>query len=384
MALFCMLSDWCTSCGLNLLAVSVDHGLRREATSECALVRKLADSLGHRHATLKCDDIGSRGNLQKRARDKRYTMIAKWAKRENISEVALGHTLNDQAETLLLNLSRGSGIDGLSAMPARICRHGTVWIRPLLSVERGDLRAYLKHRRLAWAEDPGNEDTRFDRVKARRLLDALAPLGINAERLAETSFRMQTARNALEFATAQAARELATISEVGEVCFAGRFWDMQEEIRLRLAAHALKFLSGAEYRPRLSALATSLDASREGKSATLSGCIATGLSDGRLLFSREPAACPPCVPPDEVWDGRWKLEGSPAPAGAMIGALTEAGLRECPDWKRACHSRLGLICSPALWCGDELLSAPLAGLGREWQARLLSEKDDFVKSLQSV
>ena len=383
-ALFAMLSEWCNARGLELLAVSVDHGLRPEAESECVHVQELADSLGHRHAIIACNCIGAGGNLQEAVRRARYALIAEWAKSEGLGEVALAHTKDDQAETFLLNLSRGSGIDGLSAMPPRIRRRGLFWIRPLLDVGRKDLRSYLKQKKLAWVEDPSNEDIRFDRVKARQMLDTLAPLGLSVERLAETSRRMQAARHVLESAADRAVREIATVNEVGEVRFSSSFWDLPDETSLRLAAQALKFLSGAEYRPRLSSLVASLESARAGSAATLSGCIVSGFADGRLQFSREPAACPPGVPADEVWDGRWKLEGGPVSGDAVIGALTEAGLRRCPNWRSTGHSRSGLVCSPALWSDDELVSAPLAGFGCGWKVKLLVGKDDLVNSLQSV
>ena len=98
--------------------------------------------------------------------------------------VALGHTQDDQAETVLMRLARRAGVDGLSGMAAWRVHLGVGWVRPLLGVARGELRDWLKARGQDWIEDPSNEALRFDRVKARRALAALGPLGIDAEVLA--------------------------------------------------------------------------------------------------------------------------------------------------------------------------------------------------------
>ena len=330
MALLALLSDWCAAHDRELLAVSVDHGLRTEAVSECTLARDFANSRGHRHSLLTCSGVGQVGNLQREARRARYAAIANWAKGEGIAEVALAHTRNDQAETFLLNLARGSGVDGLSAMQPRVRRHGLFWVRPLLKVGRADLREHLVQRGLAWAEDPSNQDLRFDRVKARQMLDLLAPLGLDAERLAETSIRIQAARRVLELEAGRVAREVASVNRLGEITFAHRFWDLQDETGLRLVSQALKFISGAEYRPRLASLSLALASARSGGKATLSGCILSGLADGRLRVGREPAACPPRIPVVEVWDGRWQMEGGAGSGELEVGALGPGGSARMP------------------------------------------------------
>ena len=383
MALLAMMSEQRPERAAELFAVSVDHGLRVESGSECMLARDLAHSLGHEHSTLRWDrNSESAGNVQNDARRARYRLIAEWAKAKRIGVVALAHTLNDQAETLLLNLARGSGVDGLAAMPKQIRRNDVLWIRPLLSTSRAELRRYLSERGIRWADDPSNDDCSFDRVKARRILDLLAPLGASAERLAATADRMGMARRVLESAAYDAACRIAKVGPAGDVEFEPEFWELPDELKNRLAAQALRFRSGAVYKPRFAALRKCLDSASGGSAATLSGCTLARTSKGGLLVAREFAACPAPVEFGRVWDGRWTIEGSQAPQGAVVGALGEEGLKQCPAWRRGGLPEMSVRCSPALWSGEgALLSAPLAGESRGWKAILSANGTAFVKSV---
>lgn len=358
-ALLVLLADWAAARGATLCAVSVDHGLRPEAAAEAAGVGRLAAGLGLSHDVLHWErDAGAGGNLQDAARRARRRLIAGWAHAHGIGAVALGHTLDDQAETVLLRLARGSGVDGLSAMaPVRLWR-GLHWIRPLLGATRAELRAELRRRGIGWVEDPSNEDPRYDRVRARRALVQLAPLGIDAARLAGTARHMATARAALEAATAEAARALARVGAGGDVTLqAAGLEALPEEIRLRLVAHVLCWVAAAEYRPRRRALERLL----AGGGGTLHGCRAR-LWRGQWYIGREPAAAAAAAPAPlgAVWDGRWRVQGPGAP-DARVAALGAAGLAACPDWRASGLAREVLLAAPAVWQGGRLLAAPLAG-----------------------
>ncbi|MCO8144190.1 tRNA lysidine(34) synthetase TilS [Rhodovulum tesquicola] len=355
--------------GRRVHAVTVDHGLRPEASAEARFVAETCARLGLLHETLRWRGWDGQGNLQDAARRARYRLIADWAAGQGIGRVALGHTRDDQAETVLMRLARGAGVDGLSAMaPARDAL-GVTWLRPFLGLSRADLRAFLTERGQGWIEDPSNEDARFDRVQARRALATLAPLGITAEGLAATAARMGSARAALEAATLAAARHVAC-EERGDVVLARAGLDaLQDEIARRLLVAALCWVASSDYPPRAEALAETLAALDSAPRATLHGCLIA--REGECLrIAREPAAVAGTVAQaDALWDGRWRLDGPSGP-GLEIRALGEAGLGDCPDWRATGLPRASLLASPGIWQGKQLVAAPLAGLSNGWQARL--------------
>lgn len=362
LALMALAADWAAVRRVALAAVTVDHGLRPEAAVEAETVARLAAGLGVSHVTLRWQrPVGMSGNLQDMARRARYRLIADWAAGTGIGHVALGHTRDDLAETLLMRLARGSGVDGLAAMTPLRRMHGVDFLRPLLAVPRDALRVELRGRGLKWADDPSNEDTRFERVKARRALAELAPLGITAEGLARTARHLATARAALRGATAEAAARLARVDAGGAVWLdpAG-LAALPEEIRLRLLAHALCWVSAAEYRPRRDALERLAEGLAAGRGGTLHGCRAV-LRRAGIGILREPRAAEAAAPaaPGALWDGRWRIEGR-APAGAEVRALGAAGLAALPGARRSGLPRDVLRASPALWRGERLLAAPLA------------------------
>ena len=198
------------------------------------------------HTLLRWEEPAGAGNLQARAREARRRLIGDWARGRGIGAVALGHTLDDQAETFLLRLARGSGVDGLSGMAPVTRADGLVWLRPLLAVRRAALRDWLVARGVAWAEDASNADPRFERVRARAALPLLAPLGLGPERLAATAAAMARAREALERATAELAARAVEAGPAGDLALdPGALAGAPEEIRLRLLAAALCWVSGA-------------------------------------------------------------------------------------------------------------------------------------------
>jgi hypothetical protein len=167
---------------------------------------------------------------------------------------------DDQAETVLMRLARRAGVDGLSAMSGRRRAQGMIWLRPLLSVSRDELRACLRARGQDWIEDPSNDALRFDRVKARRALAHLAPLGITPAVLAGVADQMRLARTALEQQTEAAARQIARIEGGDVVMDRTGFQDLPAEIRRRLLVGALGWVGSADYGPRAASVQARLAA----------------------------------------------------------------------------------------------------------------------------
>jgi tRNA(Ile)-lysidine synthase len=183
--------------GPELVAATVDHRLRKESAAEAEAVGKLARSLRIAHHTLVWAGKKPSSGLQAVARSARYRLLMDLAKRIGADAIATAHTRDDQAETVLLRLARGSGLTGLAAIRSAGERDGIVLLRPLLDVPKVRLIATLKNARVAFAEDPSNIDPRFARVRLRRLAPMLAGEGIDAGRLAQLAKRLARADAAL-------------------------------------------------------------------------------------------------------------------------------------------------------------------------------------------
>ncbi len=338
----------CLAAGLRVEAVTVDHRLRAESAAEAAGVAAACAALGLRHEVRVWEHGALAGNVMDAARRARMALIADWARGRGIGCVALGHTRDDQAETLLMGLARSAGLTGLSGMRPGFALDGVRFLRPLLAAGRAELRDWLRGRGIPWIDDPTNEDARYQRVRARRALAALEPLGITAAGLATVAGNLARAQAALALQVRAAGRHLREAA--GALQLGPEFRDEPEEIRRQLVLAAVGWLAGADYPPRAADLARFLAAMREGRDATLAGCRHRRgwlLREARALRGIEGG----------LWDGRWRVTGA-----GEVRALGDAGLRLC-DWRATGLPRAVLAVTPGLWQGDRLLAAPAAGFG---------------------
>ncbi len=379
-ALLCLLASWRAEGGPEIAAVTVDHGLRPEAAAEARAVAALCARIGVDHATLRWTGWDGRGNLPGRARRARQSLIADWALARGIGEVALAHTRDDQAETVLLRLARGSGVDGLSAMAPRRSAQGIDWVRPLLDVSRQDLRDYLTRHGIGWAEDPTNEDERHGRVRVRKALAGLGPLGLTPDRLAETAAHMARARLALDTVTAGLARSACRIEAGDVVIERAAFEAAPDEIQFRLLAHAIRWVTSAEYRPRFAPLSEARAALAAGRRRVLAGALLSAGPRAIRVTREYRAVASLAVSPADVWDRRWRILG-PAVENAKVRALGPGGLRMLAVPRGSGLPYATLVASPAVWSGERLLAAPLAAGGSEWRAEPIFDAESFVQAL---
>jgi len=379
MALLHLMHDWAKDQGRALFVATVNHGLRPEAASEALMVQTACEKLDIPCATLEWTGWNGQGNLQDEARQARMELINAWARENKLSSVATGHTADDQAETFLLRLARGSGVDGLSGMSSLRNRDGVIWFRPLLSYRRDDLRAFLKSKRIKWADDPSNEDEKYDRIKMRKAQKALDALGLSVDRLVETATRMSTARRALERLTKEQAHSVATPTKYGTVKIdIEAFKALPLELRYRLFSHCLKWVSGAIYRPRFDALLDSAAKLLSGQDHTLSGCHI--LTDGQVgEVCREVSKIASSRKLSAVYDRRWIITGQDK--GVTIRPLGEKGLPQIDGWRDLGASRISLMGTPSIWRKTELIAAPMVQPNAQWQCKLSKEDHDFFTSL---
>ena len=229
-----------------LLAVTVDHGLRAEAAREAKAVKRLAKSLGITHRTLLWRGRKPKTGLQQAARIARYRLLADVAARAGYAHVLTAHTLDDQAETILFRLARGSGLFGLAGMahaaPLPVGDSSLFLVRPLLSLPKARLLATLAAERIGYSEDPSNVDPRFTRARLRRLMPELAREGLDAPAFARFAARVRRAEATLDFAVEAARAALAPEPwpERGPITFpTAQFANLPAEVALRLLGRAV-------------------------------------------------------------------------------------------------------------------------------------------------
>jgi tRNA(Ile)-lysidine synthase len=257
-------------------AATVDHQLRAASASEAASVAALCASLGIPHATL-CPDTPITGNLQSAAREARYVLLERWADARELDWIATAHHADDQLETLLMRLNRGSGLGGLAGVRPR---HGRI-IRPLLGWRRAELGRIVEQAGITPIDDPSNRDERFDRARMR---GALAEAGwLDPVSATRSAAALAEAEAALQWVTeAYAGRRVAAQS--GVVSLDPRA--LPAELLRRLTLHCLRQIEPSAS-PRGDELDRLLTGLAEGRTATLSGVKCSG--GDFWLFSAAPA-----------------------------------------------------------------------------------------------
>lgn len=293
--------------GPQLTVVTVDHGLRPEAAREAREVRQLAAELGLPHRTLRWRGAKPKTGLPAAAREARYRLLAGAARTAGAGHVLTAHTRDDQAETLLMRLLRGSGLAGLSAMAPLSERDGLVLARPLLDVPKSQLIATLRRAGIGFAQDPTNRDTAFTRPRLRALLPLLAAEGGDSRNLARLAARLARANAAVEV-LADGAERFLRLRDRGDAPQAGvrsfeaaAFAALPEEVRLRLLLRAVNALGheGPAELGKVEALLSALDQAiaaslrrrATGRSVlkqTLAGALIS-LAGGRIHIAPAPA-----------------------------------------------------------------------------------------------
>lgn len=263
-----------------IAVATVDHGLRPEATQECALVEAACAERG-----IACETLRVRvalGNVQQEARRARYAALGEWAARQGLSSIATAHHADDQAETLLMRLNRGSGLGGLAGIrpSTRIAECAVPVIRPVLEFRRSELAEMVVQAGLVPASDPSNADTRFDRVRVRQALAEAEWLDPAA--LARSALLLGEAETTLAGMTDAAWQQGAAVAD-GEVAVPVSPW---REINLRLLERALATLKAAAPRSEIATLLDRLTTG-EGAKANLGGVLVER-SAGRFVCQPEP------------------------------------------------------------------------------------------------
>jgi tRNA(Ile)-lysidine synthase len=219
---------------------TVDHGLRTGAAEEAAFVAREAAQLGLPHRTLVWTGQKPATGIQEAAREARYRLLIEHARETGASHLVTAHTLDDQAETVMMRLSRGSGLSGLAGMRRETSRQGIRHVRPLLGIPKSTLLDQCRQHGRRFVTDPSNADERYARVRWRRLMPLLAAEGLTAERLARLAERAAQADEALDLKAREALDRSEPRLEPGILSFQAKILtDEPFDIALRVLEMAL-------------------------------------------------------------------------------------------------------------------------------------------------
>ena len=353
-ALAWLAHHWARARGGQVTALTVDHGLRPEATAEAEAVAQQLNMRGIAHQTLTWSGPKPSLGLQAAARQARYGLLENWCRANAVVHLLVGHHAGDQAETFLMRAERGSGPDGLAAMaPVRelsACRI----LRPLLSLEKTRLMATAQAAELVWVEDPSNDNVAFQRVRVRH---ALQDGGIDTQSLAQGTVRFAGARAVLETETARWLARHVTLNAAG---YAALSLDALEitapEIVHRGLARLVAAVGGKPYAPSPAAIERVYKALTQGDAATL-GAVRVCVEIDRIGIYREARNQPTPLTfssnaqaQTHHWDGRFAVHIAPETAPLSCAAFSDAVFgywpkRQRPDWflKLPVAARAGLL-----------------------------------------
>lgn len=185
--------------GRKIVALTVDHRLRPTSRLEAEYVAGLMEKYGIEHHILSWDTAKPKTGIEEAARQARYSLIRSWCNKNGVRVLMTAHHAKDQAETFLMRLQRGSGLEGLCGIREYSVRDGLIILRPLLHVFPEDFRLYLQKRGIVWVEDESNADTSLLRGRLRQFLPELADkTGINVEKICGAVQALQSAEDFIE------------------------------------------------------------------------------------------------------------------------------------------------------------------------------------------
>ncbi len=256
LALVLMAKEQLAVFGYEIIALTVSHGLRPSSEEEARYVAKIMQQYGIEHHILYWQGTKPTTGIEEAARTARYKLLTEWCRQNKVEFLLTAHHLQDQAETFLMRLQRGSGLEGLCCMREISNRNGVSILRPLLQVKPEVMRAYLRQKGVEWVQDESNFDKRYLRNSIRAFLPQLeAATQISAECLAQTAKRLQSAEDYIE---KQADEVFAgQVQSIDDAVYCFKYTDFlnwHDEIKFRILAR----LCRREYIPRAERLLNAL------------------------------------------------------------------------------------------------------------------------------
>lgn len=251
LALAFMLAEWANLNNKKIIALTVNHGLRASSLTEAEYVASVMATIGVEHHILNWEGEKPTSGIETAARAMRYKLIEDWCLEHDISKLFIAHHKNDQAETFLMRLQRGSGIDGLCGI-AEVSRLGNLQLlRPLLNTNPDELKSYLKQKSIKWVEDESNDCDDFLRVRARKILPILEKnLGLNVDRIVNTMNVLSNSRSYLEEQAVSIIKNNVKKWENAGVSLSLKsFSELHQEMRYRVLSKLISLVGNKTYAP---------------------------------------------------------------------------------------------------------------------------------------
>ena len=375
---------------LRLLGVTIDHGLRVEAKHEVRQIREWTCSIGIEHRSITWYGDKPVSAVQDTARKTRYQLLKELVLRlPGRSVILTGHTRNDQAETVLMRLARGSGAKGLAGIAKCTRIYGYHVLRPLLDLSREELQEYLISIKVMWLNDPSNEVLAFERVRIRKKIYARKDLGLEDAALARTAQRMARTNFALEDIAVRLLREKAqqnpVLKRYGIFLWEYGTWELPDEIAIRVLRRIVYAIGGHADLPSLQKTENLLQyiTKNHFRGATLAGCQCfsrkVGFTTHVLFFRERGRVAPPNIrfvqaPATAIWDRRFRItiksmeekEISVAALGSNLSVLkNKCDLRSITQFGIPANALMTL---PGFYVNEELVAVPNLDWGlSSWQ-----------------
>ena len=370
-ALFLVSDHLCRRRGVSLRVLHVNHGLRAEADAEAAQVEALCRLRGRPCTILKWTGEKPTTGVHQAAREARYNLMAEACRSFGVTSLLVAHHLEDQAETVLHRIARDTGPDGLAGMAPLTHLHGIRLVRPLLSLSKAVLEAYVAAEEVPVFRDPSNQDRRFARSRLRDMAAPLGASGVTVPRLGRLANLMGRARVQMDRLTAERLSGCVHLSSAGYawLCLA-TFRALPGSVARRVLSGLVQTIGGGIYPARGDRLDRAVDwaeVAENGAARTLGGCriaILRAPSDegGRLCVAREWRSVDHemVVEPGRagLWDGRFEIaNGSGRPVSIRVAGeggqeLWKVFVRSNRPDRRYCDF------DPADWPGAARLALP--------------------------
>lgn len=314
LGLLMILVKWAEQNNCDITAITVDHKLRDKSTMEANYVAELCQKIGVKHVILTWNDEKPTSNIELKAREARYKLVAKYCTDNSIKYFLTAHHMDDQAETFFIRLFRGSGIDGLASMQDINDLYGLTIVRPFLTIHKQQIKDYLLENDVKWFEDESNSDERFLRNKIRKFINSFENSNEIINRINFAVEEINKTKQIVNILIGKIEQSNVKFDPFGSCIFNKKLLFEDDVLVLKILAKIAMNISGNVYKPRLEKLKRLLSVLRNSDNVryTFYGCIFEIYSKNLFIVYREYNA----ISDDirlvynnyVIWDNRFRIK----------------------------------------------------------------------------